>query len=247
MQTIPAGLLMSPARMPAANRLRQGTAWTSFPPHDRHHIPPATIRATPTSTPPPGNASSRRSSKRCRKSTRLARAFHHRLRGDTLDDAVSETAAFTWTAFLKLAAQGRDPVPLTGSIVDFAARRVRAGRRFAGKVPVQDALSADARKRHDYFVTALPHGDDDEVAAEIRDALGQGSVSPADEAICRADYQAWLQSLSATQKAVAEGLASGLNLTDVAQERGVSKASVQQVRNRLAERWDAFHAQANGR
>ena len=138
-------------------------------------------------------------------------------------------------------------MPLTGQIVDFAARRVRAGRRFAGKVPVQDALSADARRRHDYFVTSLPHADDDEVASEVRDALAGHAASPADEAICKADYESWLASLSERQREVALGLASGLNMTEVAQQRGVSKASVQQVRATLSDRWDEFHGEGNGR
>ena len=37
---------------------------------------------------------------------RLAHAFHGRLRGDSHDEAVSETEAFAWKAFRDLAAQG---------------------------------------------------------------------------------------------------------------------------------------------
>ncbi len=178
---------------------------------------------------------------------KLAHRFHRRLYGEWLDEAVAETEAFVWKAFRDLTARGRDPVPLTAKIVDFAARRVRAGNRFAGKVSVRDALSAEARQRHGYFVTALPQAEDEAVAPDVHDGLRHRGPSPADEAICKIDYEAWLDSLSARQREVAEGLASHLNVSEVARRDGVSKASVQQVRDRLSRQWDEFHGQSKDR
>jgi hypothetical protein len=172
--------------------------------------------------------------------------FRH-LPADQREDAVAETEAFALKGFRILMAQGRDPAPLAGKIAEFAARRVRFGTRFAGKVPVRDVLSADSRRRHGYHVTSLPHGDEDPVAAEVRDALGRGGPSPAEEAVTRLDYEAWLDGLDEKYRAVAEGLASGLNQSEVAQRRGVSKGRVQQMAARLETSYDEFHGGGKAR
>lgn len=178
---------------------------------------------------------------------RLAHLFHRRLHGELHDEAVAETVAFAWKAFRDLIARDRDPVPLTKTIVDFAARRIRSGVRFAGKVPIQDALSAEARQRHGYYVTALPQAEDDKVAPEVHDGLRSRTPSPADEAISNVDYERWLNGLSDKQRAVAKGLASGMNLNDIALSRGVSKTAVQLVRKRLRRLWDEFHGEGMDR
>lgn len=128
---------------------------------------------------------------------------------------MAETEAFAWKAFRDLLAQGRDPVPLPGKITEFAAGRVRCGTRFAGKVRVRDALSPESRRRHGYSVTSLPQGDDDQVADEVRDALGVRGPSPAAEAITHVDFEAWLDGMNDKYRAVALGLACGFNQREV--------------------------------
>jgi hypothetical protein len=135
-------------------------------------------------------------------------------------------------------------VPLTNSITDFAAGHVRSGRRIAGKVPLRDALSSDSQQRHDYQITFLPHADDEAVAGEVRDALAHRVPGPAEEAIFNLDYEAWLDSLTQTQRQVARDLQAGLNLTEIAQQRGVSRAAVQQVASRLRQSYEAFQSKS---
>ena len=172
----------------------------------------------------------------------LAHHFHRRLHGEPHDEAVAETEAFVWKAFRKLVAEGRDPLPLVGNIVDFAARRVRSGRRFAGKVHVQDALSTVSRHREGYFVTSLPHADDEEVAGEVRDALAHRVPGPAEEAITKADWEAFLQSLPDEKyREMAQGLAEGLTQAEIGESRGVSKAATQQLGGRLRAKYAEFH------
>jgi hypothetical protein len=126
----------------------------------------------------------------------LAHTFHRGLHGDLHDEAVAETEAFAWKAFRDLMARGRDPVPLPGKITEFAAGRARCGTRFAGKVRVRDALSPESRRRHGYSVTSLPQGDDDQVADEVRDALGVRGPSHAEEAIPPVDFEACLDGMN---------------------------------------------------
>jgi hypothetical protein len=169
---------------------------------------------------------------------RLAHHFHGSLHGDLHDDAVAETEAFVWWAFRKLIAQGRDPLPLLGNIVDFAARRVRAGARFAGKVHLRDALS---RQREGSFVASLSAGKD-EVARQVRFALRDRAPGPAEEAITSLDWEAFLQSLpDENYRDMARGLAEGSTQAEIGARRGVSKAAAQQMGVRLRAKYTAFH------
>jgi DNA-directed RNA polymerase specialized sigma24 family protein len=179
---------------------------------------------------------------------RLAHHFHRRLHGEMRDEAVAETEAFAWKAFCQLVAEGRDPVPLVSHIVDFAARRVREGRRFAGKVYAHDALPSDCRHRQDYFVTSLPHADDEEVAGEVRDALQHRVAGPAEEAISRMDWEAFLQSLPDDKyRDMAVGLAEGFTQAEIGARRGVSGNAAQQMVRRLRKKYAAFHEGDKGR
>jgi hypothetical protein len=169
---------------------------------------------------------------------RFAHYFHRRARGHLHEELVAETTAFTWRGFLTLIAEGRDPVRMLPHVVDYAARHVKAGRRFAGKVPIQDALSPEAGRRDGYFVRSLPHHDKEVAAGEVRDALRSRVPGPAEEAICRADWADFLKTLSPIQRSVAEGLESGLNLTEIAEQRGVSKTAAADCRATIARKWD---------
>jgi FixJ family two-component response regulator len=61
---------------------------------------------------------------------------------------------------------------------------------------------------------------------------------PAEEAAFHLDYADWLATLSDKQRTVAEDLASGLNMSEVAARRGVSHAAVQDMRKTLARKWE---------
>jgi DNA-directed RNA polymerase specialized sigma24 family protein len=170
---------------------------------------------------------------------RLATLQHRRLSGAQQEDAVAETVALAWKNYQRLALSGRDPQPLLPSIVRYAAGHVRAGKLLGRNEP-RDVLSRLSREQGGYSVGHLPQADGEPAAAEIRDALRSRSSGPAAEAIARLDWQAFLQTLSPTQRQVAEGLAEGLNLSDIASQRGVSKAAVQQAVARLRRDYDAF-------
>jgi hypothetical protein len=176
----------------------------------------------------------------CRDAIRHRASFRFRnLRGHTLEEAVAEVEAFAWYEFLKLTARGDDPTAWVSTIVDFAAGRYKEGRRFAGKVHVQDALSGEGSKRRSQFAASLPLGDQDKVAAEVRKALASRAPGPAAEAIVKADYEEWLDTLTGKERVLAEGLSAGYNLTEVAQQQGVSKAATQDMRKTLARKWRA--------
>src|SRR5205085_399410 len=68
-------------------------------------------------------------------------------------------------------------------------------------------------------------------------------VGPADEAAFRLDFGAWLASLPIRKRQVAELLAEGHEPGVVACIVGISPARVSQLRQELAESWQAFQGQ----
>jgi DNA-directed RNA polymerase specialized sigma24 family protein len=168
---------------------------------------------------------------------RLASIQHRRLHGDQHDDAVGETIAWAWKLYRKKALVGEDPDPLLGHMVRFAAGHVRAGK-LLGRSEARDVLSRLTRGQGNYRVASLPHADDEEASAAVRGALRHRVPGPAEEAACRIDYADWLATLTDKQRAVAAGLEAGLNLTEIAQQHGVTKAAVQAMRSTMARKWD---------
>ena len=55
--------------------------------------------------------------------------------------------------------------------------------------------------------------------------------------ILNTDYEAFLDSLSPKQREIAEALEAGMDLTEIAAERGVSKSAVQDCRKTIARKW----------
>ena len=156
------------------------------------------------------------------------------------EDAIAAAEAFAWQGFLVLTAQGRETAPLLGKIAEFSARRVRHGARFGGRVLVRDALSAESRRRRGYTVTSLPRSDDDEPAAEVSAALGRRAASPAEEAIARLDFEAWLDGLDDRRRTVAEGFLSGAKRKDLARQLDVTPERIRQIRVELRRSYEEF-------
>ena len=75
---------------------------------------------------------------------------------DTREDCICEMLALAWRWFLRLIAQGKDPLQFPSALADFAARAVKAGRRLCGKHKSKDVLNPLAQHRHDLVVEALP-------------------------------------------------------------------------------------------
>ena len=136
-----------------------------------------------------------------------------------------------------MALKGGDPDSLVGPIVQYSAKHVRAGKLIGG-YPVNDVMSRFSHQAGGHFVTTLPNSEEEAAAAEVHDALWDRCPGPAEEAACRVDYADWLARLSEKQRAVAEGLASGFNVSETAKRRGVSRAAVQDIRKTLARKWD---------
>jgi hypothetical protein len=170
---------------------------------------------------------------------RIARFRLRHLCAEPKEEAVAETVALAWNAFRRLFLTGREVAPLIGKIAEFSARQVRCGRQLTG-TRIRDVLSPVPR--HDHLVEAIPFSDDDDADPAVVDALqDRRHADPAEEAALRVDLGEWLDSLDALQRQIAEELASGLNTTDVARQRRVSRTRIWQRREELKESWDRRH------
>jgi hypothetical protein len=176
--------------------------------------------------------------------------FRHRLRlrRQDLEEALAETRAAAWSAWLGLLSRGKDPVQVgVHGIAGNAVRYVRNGRRVAnrngGGRSAMDVHNRKARAAGGYQIRSLdgdgqPEG---ETAGGWRDWIaGDHRCTPADQAVFRLDFAAWLAHLPERRRRTAELLSQGHATGEVAQALGISAAAVSQARAWLEASWRRF-------
>ena len=168
-----------------------------------------------------------------------------RLKGQDRDDAIQETTAVAWQFFVQAVEQGKDPTEFPHCIADFAARRVRSGRWFAGHSS-RDVLSQRAQMQHCFEVHSL----DDESCDPTtgwKAAVTQDSKhsSPADTVAFRLDFECWLGMLPQRDRRVAESLAVGDRTGEVARRYQVTPSRISHLRREIHESWERFECEAN--
>jgi hypothetical protein len=68
-------------------------------------------------------------------------------------------------------------------------------------------------------------------------------ATPAEVAICRIDFAAWLQTLKVKLRKVALALARGETTQAAAKMFGLTPARISQIRRWLKKSWEAFHGE----
>ena len=155
-------------------------------------------------------------------------------------EAVAEMVALCWKWFLRLAEQGKDATHFPSVLATFAARAVYNGRRVAGTCKAKDALSPVAQRRHGFAVGRLP-----DVSTlngnPLFDALHDNTRSPVpDQGAFRFDFPAWLASLGARDRSIAQDMAQGHRTGELAETYGLSPARVSQLRRQFHRDWQKF-------
>ncbi len=129
--------------------------------------------------------------------------------------------------------RGRDPTPFVQKLAEFATRRVRSGRLFAG-ARLRDVLSP--MHRPDCQVESLTFEEDDHVNPLLIDALtDRKTPSPPDEAAARIDFADWLATLDWRKRHAMQQMARGWNTVDVRKREGVTGGAISMMRQKLAE------------
>ena len=169
-------------------------------------------------------------------------AFRH-LRGDDLDDAVTEVVANSLVAFVRLVELEKVDLAYPTVLARYGVAQVRSGRRVGNRLAGRDVLSSQVQHRHGFSVERLDYCDEDEsgwrgIGVEDRQS------GPADIAATRIDFSDWLAALPDRARYVAEHLAVGAPTNEAAQRFKVSPARISQLRRELHESWRQFQGES---
>ena len=166
------------------------------------------------------------------------------VRPEAREELIQEVLANCLVAFDRLAKMDKLDLAYPGALARLAVAQVRYGRRVANRLNIDDVTSEYAQRRQGFVVERLDqhnqrNGSWREIVVEDRRA------SPADLAVFRLDFQAWLRQLTAQQRRIAKLLATGEQGSSVARRLHLTAGRISQVRKRLEASWEAFQWQAN--
>jgi hypothetical protein len=155
-------------------------------------------------------------------------------------DYIAEMVAVSWRWFVRATEKGKDVSEFVAAMATYAARHVRSGRRLCGQEKGKDALSPLAQTRHSFVVEKLP--DFSTLSSNpFAEALRNNTQTPPPEqAAFRLDFPAWLSTLGARKRSIAEDLMVGERTLDVADRYGLCPSRVSQLRQEFYLDWRRF-------
>jgi hypothetical protein len=158
------------------------------------------------------------------------------------DELISEVVARAYVGFAALAERGQLDRAMPTPLARYAIAQVRTGRRVGNRLRIRDLLSNYAQYRKNFIVERIDYFDDLENCWEQL-VVEDRRATPADVAICRIDFAAWLHSLGARVREIALALARGETTSAVAKMFGVTAARISQLREWLRKSWEAFQGE----
>jgi len=166
------------------------------------------------------------------------------------EEAMAEARAYTWAAWHGLLRRGKDPVAVgVVAIADNSCRAVKNGRSVGARRSTgRGAMDIHHPKaRLATGLRVLPFEELDGLPpGGWRDWLvSDDHYGPADEAIFRVDFAAWLADLPERKRRIAELLAEGFGTCEVACCLGITPPAVSQAREWLARSWREFQGEAD--
>ncbi len=164
------------------------------------------------------------------------------LKDEARDEALQEVIASSFVAFTRLCELGKEDLAYPSVLARFAVAQFRSGRRVGNRLNCRDVLSECAQRSKGFRVERLDKFHNDcqvwqEVLVEDRRA------TPAELAMYRIDFRAWLKSMTARQRRITQMLAAGFATAEVAERFGVSPGRISQLRRWLMRHWEDFHSQ----
>lgn len=158
------------------------------------------------------------------------------------EEAIQEVTVSCLTAFHRLVQQDREEAATATSLANYAIAHYRVGRSIAHSMNIGDVTSTYCQHRKGIRIESLLQYDT--ALCQWQEILVEDQrATPADVAITRIDFQAWLSSLSPRMRRLAETLASGETTSAVAELFRVSAGRISQVRRQLMDTWDQFQAE----
>jgi hypothetical protein len=167
--------------------------------------------------------------------------FRH-LDPDAREEAVQETVCNACQAYVRLVELGKTDVAFPSALARFGVSQTREGRKVGGKLNCLDVSSDYCQQKKNLLVERLDHYDSEEQAwAEI--LVEDRHVGPAETAIVRIDFAAWLLFLPRRLRKIAMFLANGETTSAAAKRFRVSQGRILQIRKELLLAWHRFQGE----
>ena len=163
-------------------------------------------------------------------------AFRH-LDAEAREEAIQETVCNACQAYARLAELGKTDVVYPSVLARFGVSQIRAGRKVGGKLNCRDVLSNYCQRKKNLVVGRLDHYDSEEEAWEEL-LVEDKHAGPAETAVSRVDFAAWLQALPRRLRKIATFLAKGETTTAAAKRFHVSEGRISQIRKELFLAWN---------
>jgi DNA-binding NarL/FixJ family response regulator len=167
-----------------------------------------------------------------------ARVRFRHLNATDREEAVADVVAYGFASFLRLKERGKDPAAFPAVFAHFVARAVANGRGVVPRFSARDLLGRLLGERVTVYKLDDPMPD----GGWWRDLALDRRVRVDEQAAFNIDFPAWLATLSAVKRRVAELLARGHATDEAADRTGLSAGRVSQLRRELADSWFDFHA-----
>jgi hypothetical protein len=170
---------------------------------------------------------------------RQAGYYLRRLPTEERVEAIQEVVASAFVSYVRLIERGKADLAFAGPLARYAACQYLRGRRVGSRMNACDVTSDYCQRKTGVSLERLNCfdkrlGDWQELVVEDRHS------TPAEVAMTRLDFGAWLGQLTRRTRQIAQDLAQGDSTSEVACKHGVSASRVSQLRRELYDAWLAF-------
>lgn len=156
------------------------------------------------------------------------------------EEAMAEAVACALISFVRATKRGRKPQEFASKLARFAVLRVSTGRLSSSPDRCRDLFSRFGRQQRGITLHSLD-ADAVEIGNGWRAVLVEDRrCTPADVAITRIDFGAWLSGMTSRRRQIAEALAAGFRTEEVAQLFNLSRGRISQMRREFEANWREF-------
>lgn len=170
--------------------------------------------------------------------TRYARLRALAARRDNRQEIVAESMAVAWRLFLRLHEQGRGHQTLSKSFVHYSVLHALSDRHFGGKSSCRCVMSRKTQRALGTVVESI----NSQSVLNDRTLIDR-KATPAELACLRIDFKEWHGALPPRQQQMVDLLMTGERPSDVAEQVGLSRARISELRGVWRRQWEA-HAVA---
>ncbi|MCY2987608.1 MAG: hypothetical protein NTY19_07055 [Planctomycetota bacterium] len=171
-------------------------------------------------------------------------AFRH-LDPEAREEAIQEVVCNACCAFSRLVELGRTDLAYPSPLARYGVAQAKDGRKVGGHLNCKDVLSEHCQRRKHLTIERLDKFDAETDAWE-EILVEDKHAGPADIAVSRLDFAAWLRTLPSRLRKIAKVLATGENTGAAARAFRVSPGRISQLRNELRTGWLRFRGDADG-